>query len=390
MKKLPELDGIRGLAILMVLIWHYFNCANPDLAVGSMVAYAYKMSAWFWSGVDLFFVLSGFLIGGIIIDNREAKNFLQVFYLRRALRILPVYGLVLGAYFVLRAVLENRHFTWLFDGPPAWSYLSFTQNLFMGLGESFGGLFLSPTWSLAVEEQFYLALPLLLFVVPRKQWTFLFVMLTLLAPTLRILFPGTHAFVNTPFRMDSLFLGVIAAVVVRNARARTFLTTWKWLLRLVFLVLLIWIGMMVQRGQIALGIPDHLLLGCCYTALLLIAVIESGSPIVGFLRVPFLRFFGLISYGLYMYHQAVLGLLHAIILGREPSLKTPAGWMVTLTALVISVGLAVLSYYLFEQHLLRLGRSHTYINPSATRPSPAPSAPDLPPVFGSPASPTPS
>ena len=96
MNRIKELDGIRGLAILMVLILHYFyQLSLGSVDNGSLLVHLHNFTHWFWSGVDLFFVLSGFLIGGIIIDNRESTNFLQVFYIRRALRILPAYSLLL-------------------------------------------------------------------------------------------------------------------------------------------------------------------------------------------------------------------------------------------------------------------------------------------------------
>src|SRR5436309_2859727 len=96
--RLPELDGLRGIAILLVIMFHYMIvCLHFD-------ATAMYCSVWFfqigWSGVDLFFVLSGFLIGGILLDHRNASNMLKVFYVRRACRILPLYAVTFGMYVV--------------------------------------------------------------------------------------------------------------------------------------------------------------------------------------------------------------------------------------------------------------------------------------------------
>src|ERR1700730_4353241 len=138
-KRVPELDGIRGIAIAMVIIWHYFTCLESNIAAGSWLAYMPKLTTLCYSGVDLFFVLSGFLIGGLLIDNRESRNFLQVFYIRRAFRILPAYSLLMLSYFVLRATLQHDRFSWLFQGSmPDVSYLTFTQNVAMGISKSFG------------------------------------------------------------------------------------------------------------------------------------------------------------------------------------------------------------------------------------------------------------
>ena len=88
--RMPELDGLRGAAILLVLIWHFWaGLAQP--ATGSIAALLAWPFHFAWSGVDLFFVLSGFLIGGILIDQRSATNYFRIFYFRRACRILPLY-----------------------------------------------------------------------------------------------------------------------------------------------------------------------------------------------------------------------------------------------------------------------------------------------------------
>jgi len=123
-----------------------------------------------WTGVDLFFVLSGFLIGGILLDQGRANNFFQVFYVRRALRILPPYFLLLLSYLVTKMWLAptkpSEAAGLLVPSPPLWIYGTFLQNFyFAGTGAS-GTPWLSATWSLAVEEQFYLCLPFLIFLVP--------------------------------------------------------------------------------------------------------------------------------------------------------------------------------------------------------------------------------
>ncbi len=361
MKKIPELDGIRGLAILMVIVWHYFNCQLGALGVFSGFGNFARATSWCWSGVDLFFVLSGFLIGGIIIDNRDSSNFLKVFFTRRALRIIPAYCLFLLVFFALRSTLDPVRFAWLFAGNmPDGSYLTFTQNIWMGLSKQFGGNYLGVTWSLAVEEQFYLIMPFLCLAFPRKQWLTIAVVLFLSAPILRFFFPGFHAHVITPFRMDALFLGGLAAGVVRNHRAMQYLTEDKWILRGSFLGLMIPVGVIVAQGRAQIG--NHALFASFFTVLVMLAVFESGGSSVFILRTPILRFFGLISYGLYLFHQPVAGILHGIILDDRPTLNGGAAWIVTLLSFGMSVFLATTSYFLFERYFLRLGRSRSYEN----------------------------
>ena len=156
--RIPELDGLRGLAILSVLFWHYGHYYAP--APGSIGAWLPPLLRLAWSGVDLFFVLSGFLIGGILIANRKASNYWRVFYVRRACRIFPLYFVVLAAFVLATATITPQPSNWLLkQEPPFWNYPLFLQNLAWLARSSFGSDFLGPTWSLAVEEQFYLVLP---------------------------------------------------------------------------------------------------------------------------------------------------------------------------------------------------------------------------------------
>jgi peptidoglycan/LPS O-acetylase OafA/YrhL len=138
--RLPELDGIRGCAILLVLIWHYIPAQihAPAQALSGGIATCLSLT---YSGVDLFFVLSGFLIAGILMDNGTAKNYFSVFYARRACRIFPVYFLLLGLFAVFTAMGSGHwsRLSWLFQNRlPLWSYASFTQNVVMGLRSTTG------------------------------------------------------------------------------------------------------------------------------------------------------------------------------------------------------------------------------------------------------------
>ena len=163
MKRVSQLDGVRGVAILLVLVWHYFGAqvvAEPK----SILHYCTHALSLTWSGVDLFFVLSGFLIAGILLDHHNTSNYFRVFYLRRVCRIFPLYFLLLALFLCLSAtnLSTSPSFRWLLHDPfPIWSYATFTQNILMGARGGFGPHWLGITWSLAVEEQFYLFVPFL-------------------------------------------------------------------------------------------------------------------------------------------------------------------------------------------------------------------------------------
>src|SRR5579885_2114919 len=216
--RVPELDGIRGLAIALVVFWHYV-CVGVVAPPGTAGAYALTPFRLAWSGVDCFFVLSGFLIGGILLDARGSPTYFRTFYLRRFCRILPLYLVILGLFglavwsgaFAGKVLVE--------DPCPAWSYLSFTQNLWVAFTGHATANGISHSWSLAIEEQFYLTLPLLIWLLPRRGLVVVLALLVVLAPVLRIVVAPRfeEGASHLSFcRMDSLCLGVLGAVLVRS------------------------------------------------------------------------------------------------------------------------------------------------------------------------------
>jgi peptidoglycan/LPS O-acetylase OafA/YrhL len=163
--RIAELDGVRGVAIGLVLIWHYFANGIVAPVEGTWLAHLKSMLGLTWSGVDLFLVLSGFLIGGILLDAKDSPNFFRTFYARRAFRILPLYFILIVLF--IEGWLLNRSGIAtplrIFNAYiPVWTYPLFVQNFAMVWRGSFGAAWLALTWSLAIEEQFYLLLPLVI------------------------------------------------------------------------------------------------------------------------------------------------------------------------------------------------------------------------------------
>jgi peptidoglycan/LPS O-acetylase OafA/YrhL len=156
MPRSPKLDGVRGLAILGVLAYHliaFYGSAEP----GSFGSLAISLASAGYLGVDLFFVLSGFLLGGILLDHRDAPNYYRVFYLRRAARILPLYAVWISLFYVARETVpadSPPHNLLLARPLPWWVYATLTQNFFPPVdGNVLRAGMLLPTWSLGVEEQ---------------------------------------------------------------------------------------------------------------------------------------------------------------------------------------------------------------------------------------------
>src|SRR5258708_22658177 len=185
--RILELDGLRGLAILLVILCHYVG--NPNHApLGFWPNRFLSAFTVGWSGVDLFFVLSGFLIGGILLDARKSPHYFRAFYMRRVFRILPIYYLwtLLFAATVIGALVffPGRLGVTSGDLLRVPVQLLFLQNIFIGMPH-FTWTWFVVTWSLAIEEQFYLLAPPLIRYLSRAAMIRLLASVLFIAPVLR-------------------------------------------------------------------------------------------------------------------------------------------------------------------------------------------------------------
>jgi peptidoglycan/LPS O-acetylase OafA/YrhL len=365
----PEIDGVRGIAILLVVVWHYIACTvQPGTPFTGVVPYL----ALTWSGVDLFFVLSGFLIGGILMDNREAKNFFFVFYIRRACRIIPLYAVWLLIFFALvRVATPVGDLAVLIANPlPLWSYATFTQNIMMPVTGSFGSTWLAVTWSLAVEEQFYLVLPLVIRYASPRIIPWICIACILCAPLLRLLFTffipngAFAAYVLLPCRADSLMLGVISAWMIRQPRILSLLAANILALYCLLAILIVGSAVMTVRanplfgaGWLSLGYTWIALMYACF---LLIAVTEKQGVIKMITTLPPLVRLGLIAYGVYILHLAVLAIVHWAIFRQVPRIVDAPDIVVTIAALILTVALARLSLRTLENPFVNWGHRFRY------------------------------
>jgi peptidoglycan/LPS O-acetylase OafA/YrhL len=333
-KYIPQFDYLRGIAVLVVMLFH----ASHDVQSFSMARYV----EFGWTGVDLFFVLSGFLITGILFDTREEKGYFVNFYARRILRIWPLYFALLGIMFVAVPLVAPRWgATAMANAAPAWSFALFIQNL--AIPHAITGP-LSATWSLAIEEQFYFAWPLLIWLLPRKAIQRLAIAILICSPLLRLGLTLSNAHVplyfNTFTRLDGLAAGSFLAIWLRDARAAT---VKRCALATLPVALVVAIG--VEQAWIR------------YSA---IAIAASAIVALSFfvrLRNPFLLYTGRISYGLYLLHLAAFGLATKPELRRHYP-RNPVWNDLTYLAvgLIVSYGAASLSWILFESQILRAKR----------------------------------
>lgn len=358
--RIPELDGIRGLAALAVVLAHYFG--EPAHGISALTVG--------WIGVSVFFVLSGFLIGGIIDENRNAPNFLKVFYVRRGARILPVYFAV--CLLTLWAVLLTGGRAWSDTPFSAWVYGVFGQNIALPVWGG-GGKWLLPTWTLAVEEQFYLVLPMIFLVAPRRLLAPVLIALWLSAPLVRMagLDNPYAALTLLPSRMDLLLSGVLAAMLNARFDLSRHLLTLR-LVPLVCAVLLLGLAIFsrIAGSDAALTVLNPSVLGVGVGAFLLSLV--HGAPEAKRFGSPILRYFGEISYALYLVHQPMSGLLHGLILGTRPDIGTSAQIAVSLLAVGCSIGIATASWRWLEAPCLAWGRKFRFGEDTPPAPLPLP------------------
>jgi peptidoglycan/LPS O-acetylase OafA/YrhL len=352
----PALDGLRGVAILLVVFLHNFGFMNYFF--------------FGWLGVDLFFVLSGFLITDILLNTVGQPGFLKNFYMRRVLRIFPLFYLVLViCLFVLPNMhslgLDTRYYTenqfWL------WTYL---QNWLFIFKEPYGDKILLHTWSLAVEEQFYLVWPLLILLIrrPRKLLAAMGLILLLVCFARYLVWINkvedlAYSSLYTFTRIDGLCIGAMVALLQRIDTG--FLR--KNMLFIVLIMAAINFGFYFINNQQGFTLPYLAFVG--YTTFAVLfgllvneAVLGDSNLIKLLLDNRPLKFFGRISYGLYVYHWPVYMLLfdqsrswyYSQLAVPVKLAELLGGIFVTIVAVLISL----LSYHYFEKPFLRLKKRY--------------------------------
>jgi len=369
-QRIPELDGLRGLAILLVLVFHY-TAQEGVLTPGTLADRVQRFTVMGWTGVDLFFVLSGFLIGGILMDVRSSPSYFKTFYCRRFFRIVPIYYLWLVLYVALMVIAGNTISRLSNSGirPPLdlgiFSYFLFLQN-FVSMG-LFGlaGAWFGHLWSLAVEEQFYLVAPL---VVRYLKWILTGVIICVplfrmfLSRVLHVM--ALKITVLVLCRADALAIGMLAATLTRGenpvisvAQNRRTLYVALGILSLGVVALWMFSPQSTTLGMQSIGFTWMALF---YVVILLLAVGYPESWFAGIFRNKFLRELGVVSYCVYIIHIVVNVVLHALLLHKGPRISTGKGAIVTVFAGFVTYSIAKVSWLLFEGPLQRRGHAFKY------------------------------
>jgi peptidoglycan/LPS O-acetylase OafA/YrhL len=367
---IPALDGVRGLAILVVMVGHFNIGYHP----------AYQFESWLktllvtgWWGVDLFFVLSGFLITGILLEAKGGNHYFRNFYLRRILRIFPLYYGFLFAFFVLAPLVRPPQPGGPFDGWQAsqgwyWSYLSNYQILFPQWVRPFP---LSHFWTLAVEEQFYLFWPAVVLLTSRKGLlrVCLFCVVGSLLFRVWLNWMGvdpTAGYRLTPARLDTLAIGAALAVFVRDAGAWELIRKYAGIGLLAAVAILVALSIPTRgfaQSSIEMQTLGYPVLAVLSSCLIVYAVdpLARATRLARFFGKRLMRILGKYSYAIYIFHFPLAGVLERLGLTvqsfpRIAGSELPGMIAFTLIACAISLGLALLSWNLYEKHFLRLKR----------------------------------
>lgn len=373
----PALDGVRGLAILSVMVFHFTALVGGQS--GRLIDEVFlRISAAGWAGVDLFFVLSGFLITGILFDAKAAAvHYFRHFYARRTLRIFPAYyGFLLLLAILLPLVQPvEREVAAAIREKLVW-YATYLTNVHLD-GNPIGRkdfFFTSHLWSLAVEEQFYLVWPAVVLLFSRRSLMAICLLIIAGALGLRVWLDAAgadHYIAHeiTPARMDSLAVGALIALAARDARDLHLLK--RWMRPAAVAAATVVITLYFSRDRFSpydvwVQTIGYTALAIVFGALVLLAIgVRPGTLANGFLSHGALTFFGRYSYALYLFHWPVAALLSrrssafdGVPLVAGSLLLREAAFIAAAGALVVSV--AWLSWHLWEQQFLKLKARFPY------------------------------
>ncbi len=377
------LDGLRGVAVLAVMLFHLITVENGYGSDAWITRKIVGLADNLWAGVDIFFVLSGFLITGILLRTKQDEGYFRKFFFRRALRIVPAYYATLAVvFFVLPHFLA-------FDTPPlqriqsaqAWVW-GYAQDVsFLVANEDFWDtrlLWLGHFWSLAVEEHFYMFWPLVIFFCQRRTAIKVSIALIVITPLLRAWMLLEHFETVVPFtqtfsRTDELAMGALVALLAQDLSYERIAGFARWGMAASAAYLLT--AVVIQHGPLwwehwtILG-PGLTAVGLGAVGLLVLALSPEGNPLSRMLETRVLQLLGKYSYGIYLVHVPMqplyLWLFPPAGLGaRATALGVNGATMVGVVGFVIlgsacSTGLAVASFHLYEQPILRLKRFFGY------------------------------
>ncbi|HEY0563166.1 MAG TPA: acyltransferase [Methylophilus sp.] len=358
------LDGVRGLAILWVLIFHATMTMDHHALLIQSIFFITHIGHL---GVDIFFVLSGFLITGILLDSKHKSSwhFFGAFYYRRSLRIFPLYFAVILMLLIIPQFVvmlqTNEYFRyvdkqwwfWFYGANIVLEYYGFTNPIL-----EFGWLVLTHFWSLAVEEHFYLFWPFLVYFLPTKKLVLTSLSLLMLSVFVRsglvdISYPWLAAVLATPKYLGGLVIGSLGAICLRNFHSTTIIykiARNSFCITLVmFFISLTWLNIELVEVFVI-----HMLVSLATMSVILMAVTKPENITAKTLEFGGLRFFGKYSYGIYVYHGLAIPLFRGFDYSNLPGGQMVGAMSYILLFCLIPILMSVLSYKYFEYPILKL------------------------------------
>jgi peptidoglycan/LPS O-acetylase OafA/YrhL len=358
--EIDEIDGLRGIAIFMVMVHRLW----PRDAVNRLGVVADAG----WIGVDLFFVVSGFLITRILLDTRGEPGYFRNFYARRVLRIFPLYYLFVGTLLVAFPLAGNTEYLET-SGSPVW-YLTFLGNIPEALLGKDPPYWLAPVWSLAIEEQFYLTFPwLVLWLGPQRLGRAL-LFLMLLAPAMRLwtmlAWPDQERiqYLFTLCRVDAIAAGCMIALVMRWKNPRA--------LHGLALVIACCAGAVAVISDLDRTSAFGRVLGYSFVAIgfgaLVLAVLTGRERWwVAPLRLAPLRYCGKLCFGLYLLHRPA-DTITTVVANKFGLDADRISWIPI--KLAVAIALATAAWFVLEKPVLKLKRYFTSRNHPSAQPPP--------------------
>ena len=355
------LDGVRGIAIALVLIYHYSLYAQRSGFEGGLL----KVTNFGWCGVDLFFVLSGFLITRVLYDSRNSQRYFLNFYARRALRIFPLYYLAILSVWVLsvawpQAKILGAH------GSLVWPTIYLTNIIVALEGISAVPTALLHFWSLAIEEHFYLLWPFVVTLGSRRFLMGMAATVIVAAFSLRAALvlqgadPWTSYFL-TPMRMDAIAVGAFCSLGIRGPNGVLGLARPAWIIGVICvlgIMILVALTRSVYPIKPAMQVIGHSMLALGFGAFIVVGL--AWAPLAALLNIGVLRWLGLYSYGLYVWHYIINVILFDTPLKSAFRIEGALEEVIYLSAAItLAFLMAIASYHLWEQPFLRLKRHFT-------------------------------
>ncbi len=363
---LPSLEGIRGYAFLVVFWAHYSSFDTPDFHIKPWLVPLELIARNAWIVIPIFFVLSGYLIGGILYDTRDREGYFRVFYSRRFLRVFPIYYitlLLIAAFDIFQGIPLNFSF---------WSHFLYIQNLIPGYPASLTVPVQSQTghlWSLAIEEQFYLLWPLVVWLCPNRRALLRATMLLIgLCCIMRfsaywIHIPLDACYLWTPTRIDAILLGVLLAII-RHDRIYKRLEPFAKYAALAGVI-----EMSIFAFNPHLRAPGTYLSAAfeipfvnLTAAAIIVAVLEEGSFLCRVCSMRWICWLGSMSYGLYIFHYPYNDWFYGPFAGfLAHFMPARLVFLVSISsAFCVTLLLAILSYRFIEGPAMKMRKRILY------------------------------